>query len=56
MGDIALIGEQLAEQSLAEVGHGLTVIHIAGSELEADHYEAELRTLLTDNFQIIGST
>ncbi|SFI58350.1 hypothetical protein SAMN05428978_101834 [Nitrosomonas sp. Nm34] len=36
MGDIVLIGEQLAEQSLAEVGHGLTVIHIAGSELEAD--------------------
>ena len=36
MGDIALIGEQLAEQSLAEVGHGLTVIHIAGSELEVD--------------------
>ena len=36
--EVALIGEQLAEQPLAEVGHGLTVIDIASSEPEANQF------------------
>ena len=37
-GDVAHVGEEQAEQPLAEVGDGLAVIHVAGGQPDAQQF------------------